>query len=223
VTQSASVFPNYFRENNVNNNSSNNNNDSRLTHLRDEAFGSAPACCCCCCDAAAAASALAVTSQLAEERARQTVDVAGQSGTESGQERSHCCSAQKLNPTIWQERQIGCDVSIRPKICDDSSFEFCDAKLTSQPGHESVRGRRQRRCSQGNCDGRRQQQDECFVGESDEAEMRLVKKCSLDGPCGPDRPSQTFDSAPRWSCGVPGLGASIQQVRTTREAPRHSA
>lgn len=210
--------------------------DSRLcsqSHLHDEVFGHAQACYCCCCEAAAAAAAgaMVMTSQLEDERARHAVDVTDdQSGIESGQDRNHCCSAQHQNLQQQQQqhhqrRQVSCDNS---KLCSDSSFETADAKISSQPGHGSVRGRRQRRCSQGNCAEReicvddrcpqRQDGENCVAGESvesDPAMVRMVKKCSLDGSCGPDRSFQSvqFETAPRWSCGVPGLGASIQQVR----------
>ena len=258
LTHTTLAFPNYFRDvNNVNNNNpsdhissttttnaaataaNNNNNDSRLisqAHLHDEAaFGRAETCCCCCC-VAAATGALVMTSQLEDERARQAADADDdevvQSGIESGIVRSHCCSAQKLNPIFQPQHQDGGhlanDISFVQKVCDSSSFDFSDVNLlASQPGGQgSVRGRRQRvtaRCSQGNCDQvvcvdnnsfllHHQDGDKC--GETDEA-MRLVKKCSLDGSCDPERSFQSvsFETAPRWSCGVPGLGASIQQVR----------
>ena len=125
-----------------------------------------------------------MTSQLEDERARQAADADDdevvQSGIESGIVRSHCCSAQKLNPIFQPQHQDGGhlanDISFVQKVCDSSSFDFSDVKLlASQPGGQG----------------------------------------SLDGSCDPERSFQSvsFEAAPRWSCGVPGLGASIQQVR----------
>jgi hypothetical protein len=187
-----------------------------------------PQCCCC---------VALVTSQLEDEgapadvRRRAQNEMEVQSGFESGTERSHCCSAHKLNITSsQQQQQHQCDSSSH-RFVNNSSFESGDVKSASQPGQDLIRGRLLRQCSQGNCAEQLCVDDQCCQqdGESvrvqqqqqqpESEKMRLVKKCSLDGSCGPEGErsfqSVSFESGPRWSCGVPGLGASIQQVNNS--------
>ncbi len=255
--------------NNNNNVSMNNNNlnqfsdpctspQSRLAqqqqqqqpHLQEE-VGTRAQCCCCC------AAAALVTSQVEDERAPVAADrrrqerrpgtsseleTSTQSGFESGNERSHCCSASKLSTSSQQQQQQHqdqCNESSPHRYCNDSSFGSED--VGSKPCQEFSRGRNVRVFSQGNCveSGEQKEQvlvlsDQCFREENESEDcvdvqlhigsrqhcenidkMRLVKKCSLGDEGERSFPSAgAFEASPRWSglTGVPGLGASIHQV-----------
>ncbi len=217
-------------------------------HLQEEVCMRGQCCCCC-------AAAALVTSQLEDERApvaadrrRQQrrpgtssdVETSTQSGFESGNERSHCCSASKLSTSSQQQqRQEQCDESSPQRYCNDSSFGSED--VGSKPCQELSRGRNVRLCSQGNCVESEEHEehavvlsDQCFQEENESEDcvevqqqfggpqhcenvekMRLVKKCSLGDEGERSFPSAgAFEAGPRWSglTGVPGLGASIHQV-----------
>lgn len=218
-------------------------------HLQEE-VGTRAQCCCCC------AAAALVTSQVEDERAPVAADrrrqerrpgtsseleTSTQSGFESGNERSHCCSASKLSISSQQQQQHQeqCNESSPHRYCNDSSFGSED--VGSKPCQEFSRGRNVRVFSQGNCveSGEQKEQvlvlsDQCFREENESEDcvdvqlhigsrqhcenidkMRLVKKCSLGDEGERSFPSAgAFEASPRWSglTGVPGLGASIHQV-----------
>ena len=144
-------------------------------HLQEEVCTRAQCCCCC-------AAAALVTSQLEDERApvaadrrrhqrrpgtSSDVETSTQSGFESGNERSHCCSTSKLSTSSQQQRQQEqCDESSPQRYCNDSSFGSED--VGSKPCQELSRGRNVRLCSQGNCVESGEQDDDQVVVLSDQ-------------------------------------------------------